>query len=171
MHAAAANCIKNTKNFLRIHEAGFVDVDNWNVIEVGSRDINGRASTFWGAHASWHGIDIADGPNVDEVGDAAEVLKRHAGYDLAICCEVFEHAENWREILAEMHQVAGVVLITCAGEGRAPHSAIDGGRVRPGEYYANITQTEMEKALADLGMIVLKIQHSQRDGDLYVLAM
>lgn len=121
------------------------------VIEIGSRNVNGSArDAFLGLE--WYGIDSQDGPGVDCVVDAA----KYWPYRLirtVVCCEVLEHASNWRDIL---HNVAAwdddiVLVITCAGPGRKPHSAIDGGPLRDGEYYANISAEELRAELIKAG--------------------
>lgn len=92
-------------------------------------------------NADWFGIDCEDGPDVDLVVDAIEYDPVEPA-DLVICCEVFEHAEQWAAIIrraAGWLKVGGEMIITVAGPQRPPHSAFDGGEVRPGEYYGNVS--------------------------------
>lgn len=95
-------------------------------------------------------IDPVDGPGVDVVADAATV--ELDGYDCVVCCEVLEHHPKPQELVeaaARALKPGGLFLMTCAGPGRAPHSAIDGGTVRPGEHYANVSPGDMDRALRD----------------------
>lgn len=82
-----------------------------------------------------------------------------------VCCEVLEHSERWRDIL---HNVAAwqdslVLVITCAGPGRKPHSAIDGGPLRDGEYYANISAEELRAELIKAGFRTVYVDQHLTD--------
>jgi len=121
------------------------------VVEFGSRNINGSARDVFPG-LEWIGVDIEDGPGVDVVCDAAgfttPLLVR-----AVVCCEVLEHAANWKCLIRNAANVMtdGVLVITCAGPGRLPHSAIDGGPLRPGEYYRNLSAAEIRAACLEAG--------------------
>ena len=122
------------------------------VVEFGSRNINGSVRDVF-PELEWIGVDIVEGPGVDIVCDAA---KYEPGRDpeTVICCEVLEHAENWRDLIANAYRIlgtSGILLVTCAGPGRKPHSAIDGGPLRDGEYYRNLTACEIRCACLEAG--------------------
>ena len=109
-----------------------------NVVECGSRDVNGTVRDLW-PDATWTGVDIAPGAGVDVVSDFT-VFWPVVLPDLVVCCEVLEHVEDWTAIIyhaLEMLVPGGVLLVTCASTGRAAHSAIDGGTLRAGEWYEN----------------------------------
>lgn len=143
MHAEAAQ-------FVARHASG----EPIDVVEIGSLDINGTVRHLF-PYADWHGIDVVAGPGVDEVADGA--TWQPAGLvDLVVCCEVLEHTSSWREIVANaarMVRSGGRVILTAAGPGRAPHSAVDGGPVRDGEYYANVDPAELGEALSAAGLV------------------
>ena len=131
------------------------------VVEFGSRNINGSARDVFPG-LEWIGVDIEDGPGVDVVADAAEYRPpRSVHFESVVCCEVLEHAENWKSIIQnaatllsdtkEHYDDAGILGITCAGPGRQPHSAIDGGPLRPGEYYRNLSAAEIRAACLEAG--------------------
>lgn len=114
------------------------------VIEIGSRDVNGTARDHF-PNAKWTGLDLYDGPAVDVVVNAV-LWSPPDKVDLVVCCEVLEHARNWKEVIrvaASWLKPGGRLLITCGGEGRIMHSHIDGLELRPGEYYRNITADEI----------------------------
>ena len=118
------------------------------VAEFGSRDINGSVRPLFG-EAEYIGIDSHEGRGVDLVQDAAtwEPSKK---VDCVVCCEVFEHTPDWRDLVesaAGALRKGGVLILTMAGPGRSPHSAVDGGPIRPGEHYANIKPDELTAAL------------------------
>lgn len=121
------------------------------VIEIGSRNVNGSArDAFPGL--DWFGIDSEEGPGVDHVADAAKYWPDRP-FRTVLCCEVLEHSERWRDILHNMAawQYSFTLVITCAGPGRKPHSAIDGGPLQDGEYYANISAEELRTELIKAG--------------------
>jgi len=123
------------------------------VIEIGSRDINGSARAYW-PNATWIGLDLHAGPAVDIICDA-ERYRPSGLCDLVICCEVLEHAANWRKIIeaaATWIRAGGRMIVTCAGPGRAEHSAIDGDELRQDEYYRNLSADEVAKAMLSAGL-------------------
>jgi hypothetical protein len=118
------------------------------VIEIGSRNINGSVRSLF-AHCAppYIGLDIAPGPGVDQVADAATFAPA-VKVQTVVCCEVLEHTPAVPQIL---HQIAhrmvaanGLIIITCATDGRAPHSARDGGPLQPGEFYRNCSPAAFE---------------------------
>lgn len=127
------------------YEWGREHVDRFypRVLEFGARNVNGSLRSLFSAD-HYHGVDIAPGEGVAEVADAADWRLRpgEEGFDLVVCTEVLEHAPRWRKIVGSCYGVAkkegGEVLITCATDPREPHSAVDGGAVREGEYYGNV---------------------------------
>lgn len=129
------------------------------VVEIGSLDINGTVRGLFPG-AVWHGIDVVDGPAVDEVADGA-TWQPEAPVDLVVSCEVFEHTEDWRAIIANafaMLRPLGEIVVTAAGPDRFPHSAVDGGELRPGEYYANISVDELTDALVAAGFVDVDVE-------------
>lgn len=125
------------------------------VIEIGSRDINGNCRDLF-PNADWTGLDLYAGPMVDVVCDA-ESWRPSEPVDLVICCEVLEHAKRWRGLLAasaHMLKPGGTLIVTCAGTGRRPHSHFDGGKLRAGEYYRNLTPENVARILTENGFRV-----------------
>jgi len=113
------------------------------VVEIGGRNINGSIRSLFGA--SYLSIDIADGPGVDVVANGATFrpVTRPA---VVVCCEVLEHAKDAEAICANAHRIlipGGVFIVTAATEGRLPHSAVDGGNLRDGEFYRNVTAANL----------------------------
>jgi SAM-dependent methyltransferase len=121
------------------------------VVEVGSRDINGTVRSLVDCK-TYTGIDLAAGPSVDVVGDAFDL--RHA-CDLVICCEVLEHEPRPAELVAHMAswlRPGGAMMLTAAGPGRAAHSAHDGGPLQAGEHYGNIDPGDLAEWLTGAGL-------------------
>lgn len=142
-----------------MHSAAFEFVrkfsthDAIDIIEIGSRDINGTVRPFFPL-ANYIGLDLYAGPCVDVVCDA-EQYQPDSLVDLVICTEVLEHAPTWRELIrvgASWLKPDGRMIITCAGPGRSPHSHHDGGALREGEYYANLSPEAVKTAMISAGL-------------------
>jgi SAM-dependent methyltransferase len=133
-----------------------VEWDGATVYEVGSFNVNGQARHAvppgW---AQWVGFDLLEGEGVDHVGDALELLPKMARCDVVVSCEVLEHYDRWAELIIAMCAVllpGGWLVVTCAGKGRAAHSA-GGGPLEDGEHYRNVTLEEVETVAADAGVV------------------
>lgn len=127
------------------------------VLEIGSRNINGGVRDLFADAKSFLGVDLVDGTDVDVVGDFA-TLDMVGVADTVLCLEVLEHVELWRDLLGaciDACRPGGTIIITAAGPTREPHSAIDGGRLRPDEYYENLTTKALKKELASLDPLLI----------------
>jgi SAM-dependent methyltransferase len=114
------------------------------VIDLGGRDVNGhpRSLAPW---AFWTVVDIEWGHGVDVVADAAD-WQPPEPVDVVICAEVLEHTARAGEIVANaltMLKPGGRLILTAAGPDRGPHSAVDGGPVRGGEWYRNVSLPDL----------------------------
>lgn len=142
------------------------------VLEIGSLDINGSVRALFPADAHYHGIDVVDGPGVDEVADAA-CWRAARTYDVVVSTEVLEHAPRWDRILANAWDAVaagGRLLVTCATDPRAPHSAVDGLDVRPEEHYRNLPPGDARAVASAWGAERLVVEAHQGRGDLYLRA-
>jgi SAM-dependent methyltransferase len=117
------------------------------VVEFGSLDINGSVRPLFDG-CRYVGVDLVAGPGVDVVDDASEWEPAEL-VDCVVCCEVFEHLAGWPALVVQAATIlrpGGTLIVTCAGPGRGPHSAVDGNALRAGEHYANVEPA----ALADV---------------------
>lgn len=164
----------------------------YGVLEIGARNINGSArdviaatcalcdglgmvhyaagelATCW---HNYHGVDIVGGPGVDEVADGATVAPPFA-VDTVICCEVFEHTDQWPRIVQNAFNIlllGGRLVVTMATDRRAPHSGVDGGALREDEYYANITREQLECTAKSIGFVPKRTERYVERGDLYAV--
>ena len=152
--------------------AQLVDVRPRAVLEIGSLDINGSVRALFGGDVTYHGIDVVDGPGVDEVADAA-AWRADRTYDVVVSTEVLEHAPRWDRIITnawDAVEPGGRLLLTCATDPRAPHSAVDGLDVRPEEHYRNLPPGDVRALAAGWAADRLVIEAHQGRGDLYVRA-
>lgn len=138
-----------------MHTAAFqyakahANLDACHVVECGGRDINGTVRGLF-TSATYESVDLHPGPGVDVVADFTTHHPDQAP-DVVVCLEVLEHAKDWRQILAHAAAIlapGGQVVVTAAGPTRAPHSAMDGGEVQPGEWYQNIKPASLKRELA-----------------------
>tara|TARA_R110000868_G_scaffold78514_1_gene224001 strand:+ start:838 stop:1332 length:495 start_codon:yes stop_codon:yes gene_type:complete len=142
------------------------------VLEIGSLDINGSPRGLV-LEADWYGIDLQAGAAVDEIADAAE-WRSDRRFDLVICAEVLEHTPAVEDILAtaSLHlESGGRLILTCATDGREPHSAVDGGRVRPDEFYENVGPEYLLYCARLAGFEPIRFETHHDRGDLYLLAV
>jgi len=100
------------------------------VLEVGSLDINGSVRHYIAdcGPREYIGTDFMDGPLVDEVVDAVDLVKRYGknSFDVVVSTEMLEHAEHWRDCINSMKQVtSNLLVITTRGPGFPLHSYPD----------------------------------------------
>lgn len=166
-----------------MHDAAFAfyksvlkDAEPLDVLEFGSYNINGSVRDAYPQARSWWGIDIAEGNGVDEVADAA-FYRSSKEFDIVICAEAFEHTELWRDIIANAYnhlKYGGYFFASCASRDRPAHSAFDGGALRDGEYYKNISPDEMAEVMEAMGWKSFEVIAADGyfgNDDLYVKAV
>jgi SAM-dependent methyltransferase len=123
------------------------------VLEIGGQDMNGTVRGLFSPPARYLCVDIAEGPGVDVVADAATWRPPDPDrrFDVVVCCEVLEHTPDWRAILQTAHDVlapGGRLIVTCAGPGRPTHSGrAPVAELALGEWYRNISPEELAGAL------------------------
>lgn len=140
------------------------------VVEVGGRNINGSPRDQAQAER-YVCVDLIAGSGVDVVADVTD-WDPPALADLVICAEVLEHAPDPEGIVAACRRIlrpGGTLLLTAAAPPRAPHSAVDGAAVRPGEHYANIEPEDLRGWLADWSDVYLT--YAPPRGDVYARAV
>ena len=141
------------------------------VLEIGSRNINGSLRGLFPDVRWYCGIDLAPGDDVDCVADGATFRTLEAP-DTVVCCEVLEHAKDAELIvLNSFEQLApnGIAIFTMATEGRAPHSASDGGDLAPGEFYRNVSTHEL--LIWCRPFRTVRIRAFPERGDLFAVAL
>ena len=143
------------------------------VLDLGGRDINGSVRSLFPDATTYRVLDIADGPNVDVVADAATWVP-DGEYDVVVSCETFEHTAVWPDICRTAFKACaegGVFIATMAGPGRPEHSAVDGGWVlHPGEYYGNVDPVELSAVLEDCGWRDVVVDQQTRPADVRAVA-
>src|SRR5262245_27728467 len=95
------------------------DVKEKDVLEVGSRDINGSLRPYIASLGprSYVGVDSERGPGVDEVCPAEQLIHRFGSesFDLVISTEMLEHVRDWRAVVSNLKRTVrpgGTLLFT-----------------------------------------------------------
>lgn len=149
-------------------------------LDIGGRDINGNCHDEWPSMRQWTVIDkepfttgLFDTDKVRYVIADAASWEPDQQYDLILCTEVFEHTSEWTRIIDTANKAlstGGLFIITCAGIGRVPHSAIDGAELRHGEYYRNLSAEDLGDALYFRGFQGFPI-YNPASNDIYCRAI
>lgn len=97
------------------------------VLEVGSLNVNGSLRSVIPVTL---GVDMRPGPDVDEVVNACDLVKRFGpeSWDNVVSAEMLEHAEDWRGALNSMWDVlkpGGKLLLTMASIHKGRHAYPD----------------------------------------------
>lgn len=131
------------------------------VVEIGGRNINGTVRPLFG-DADYTSVDLVQGSGVDVVADARE-WRPTKRVTCVVCCNVCEHSPTWPALIDAAHQMLrkGGVLLLSAASTWPPHSAVDGGELRPDEHYADVQHEELEAALEAAGF---SKYHVEADG-------
>ncbi len=148
------------------------------VYEIGSRNVNGSARSLLRSPERYYGIDLVAGRDVDVVADG---LTHEPPFvpDCVVCCEVLEHTSHAEQLVKRMVEVVapgGLVLISCAGPEREPHS-IEGGPLGAHEFYRGVEPADLSRWLVEAGTVdgqlvaALWTKHGQgAAGDVYAIA-
>jgi SAM-dependent methyltransferase len=141
------------------------------VLEIGSYDVNGSVRGLFAAAPIYVGMDVRPGPGVDLVSAGADAPGDAFG--VVVSTECIEHDPAPAATIghaARALRPGGVLLLTCAGPGRAPHG-MDGRHGLPaGEYYANVAPDDLRAWLAAAGLTVTTLEHYPARGDVYAVA-
>jgi SAM-dependent methyltransferase len=95
------------------------EIQGKRVLEIGSYDVNGsfRAGVSALQPAEYIGTDMREGPGVDIVCRAEELVERFGknSFDVVITTSTFEHVRHWKPALSNMKHVCkpnGLILFT-----------------------------------------------------------
>lgn len=122
------------------------------VLDCGSLDINGNNRHLF-TDCQYTGIDIIEGPNVDQVSRIHEYTGGPFG--VVISTECLEHDAHAAESIRRMIELVandGVLIVTCATLGRPEHGTPGHEEwASPGthDHYRNIVPSELVVPLRD----------------------
>ena len=132
-----------------------------NILEVGSKNLNGTVRDFFGEDTNYIGIDLSYGDCVDTVVPGELIQLPNAWADIVISTECFEHAENWDKIFLNMLRIlkpGGLIFLTFAGFNRPTHGTIDcheGSSPDTNNYYKNLGANDIAREI-ELGRYLIR---------------
>lgn len=138
-------------------------------LEVGSLDENGSVRPILEPLMdSYVGIDMREGRRVDVVMDANDLLSVFTPrtLDLVVCCEMLEHAQDWKRALFNMKQLVsdeGYFILTTRGPGFPRHAY-------PDDYW-RFTPDLMRKAMGDMRLSTVVEDTDPASPGVFVLAV
>jgi hypothetical protein len=179
---------KFCRNVRRSHPEYFSCLNK--IVDVGSLDINGNNRGLFSRRAYYVGIDVFPGKNVTVVGVAHSIIpavhedirrkieSHYRGWceiplpciDVMISTEALEHDKHIEFTLRSMYaylRPGGLMLITCASDGRPEHGT---SQHRPqdspgtNDYYRNVSNEMFSEILSPDQFRVYHL--AQFDGDL-----
>jgi SAM-dependent methyltransferase len=99
------------------------------VLDIGALNVNGSARGLFPRADDYIGIDIQEGPGVDIVADAHDLLVLgSANFDLVLCLEMLEHdSAPWLTAaqIAAVGKPGALVLVSARGNGFPLHNEPD----------------------------------------------
>ncbi len=114
------------------------------VLEFGSKNYNGSVRGAFGEETRYFGIDLVPGNGVDKVADAT-TYRPPWPVDTVICNSLLEHTPYPDLVVFNAWQCLepGGLLILVAPCDPWPVHGTDGGPLRAGEWYANVTTEQL----------------------------
>ena len=105
------------------------------ILDFGSMNVNGTLREFCPQGATWIGVDLAPGLDVDRVVTAGEPLPFPAEtFDMIVSTSVFEHDPCFWETFVELCRVTkpgGVIYINAPSNGKVHRHPMDCWRFYP----------------------------------------
>ncbi len=142
------------------------DIEGRRILDVGSLDVNGSMRSIMEAFKpeEYLGVDIQEGPGVDVVLDAADLVERFGreSFDVVLSLEVLEHVRDWRSVISSMKQVCrpgGMILMTTRSRGFEYHA-------HPSDFWRYETE-DMRMIFSDCE--ILRLERDQQHPGVFVL--
>jgi SAM-dependent methyltransferase len=134
------------------------DVEGRDVLEVGAFDVNGTPRPYLESLGPkrYLGVDISEGPGVDEVCDAEDLVATYgeASFDLVVTTEMLEHVRDWKTVVDNIKRVTrpgGLIVVTTRSRGFALHGfPHDHWRYEPEDMRAIFADCTIERLERDI---------------------
>jgi SAM-dependent methyltransferase len=134
------------------------DVSGRSVLEVGALDVNGSVRPVIEGFrpARYVGVDIQEGPGVDELCDVTQLTARYGEdqFDVVVSTELVEHVKDWRAAFTNMKRVlrpGGTILVTTRSRNFPIHGY-------PWDYW-RYEPEDMQRIFADFEIVSLERDH------------
>ena len=130
------------------------DLSECDVLEAGSYDVNGSARSLIEPRCyTYCGIDIEEGPGVDEVVPAENLIEHGwlCAFSVVITTEMLEHVEDWRAVINNLKRATshgGLIVITTRSIGFGYHGY-------PSDFW-RYEKSDMEAIFADWEILMLE---------------
>ncbi|HEY5476635.1 MAG TPA: methyltransferase domain-containing protein [Tepidiformaceae bacterium] len=145
-----AACVDFVKQWIRPEEVRARDI-----IEVGSRDVNGSVGPHIGSLSprGYVGVDIVEGPRVDRLCDVQDLVSVFGAesFDVVVATELLEHVEDWRGAIGNLKTVmrpGGSIFVTTRSVGFPKHDW-------PGDHW-RFSIGDMAQIFADFDIEVIQ---------------
>jgi len=134
------------------------DVEGRDVLEVGAFDVNGTPRPYLESLGPkrYLGVDITEGPGVDEVCDAEDLVATYgeASFDVVVTTEMLEHVRDWKTVVDNIKRVTrpgGLIVVTTRSRGFALHGfPHDHWRYEPQDMQVIFADCEIERIERDI---------------------
>jgi hypothetical protein len=167
MHDAAFEAVRRFSNTVCL------DGIEGKGLDLGGRDVNGTVHSLF-PNVKWTVLDRVEHPSVDIVADVTKWWPEREAWDLVISTETIEHVENWERIINAGYgalKQGGYMIVTGGSTGRGPHSCIGHVPVPEGEWYGNVTPSDLHDAATQAGFRDLYVEYNPAPHfDVYMLA-
>jgi len=104
------------------------DIENKNVIEIGSYNVNGSIRGYVESlkPQKYIGTDMREGPCVDVCCNASDLIDKFGKetFDVVISMETLEHIELWQLAISNFKNICktnGIILLTTVSKGYGKH--------------------------------------------------
>ncbi len=141
------------------------NVQGKSIIEVGALDVNGSLRPILESVGpkEYIGVDMQQGPGVDVVCNAEDLLHRFGAkrFDIVVSTELLEHVKDWRKIISNMKNICkpgGIMLITTRSKGFPYHAY-------PYDFW-RYEEEDMKKIFSDF--IIEKMQKDSPDPGIFL---
>ena len=149
-----------------VRNLAIAEVKGKKIIEVGSYDVNGSLRPIieaWGNPDEYVGVDIIDGPGIDLICPAEEIIEKFGkeSFDIVISTEMLEHVRDWRKVISNFKNICkpnGLILITTRSYGFGYHDF-------PYDFWRFETE-DMTSIFSDCN--ILNLQHDKSDPGVFI---
>lgn len=141
MHPTA---YKNCQEFVQAYHEHMLEInDDYNIVEIGSQDVNGSLRTAFSPGLTYTGVDFVEGEGVDVIlEDPYKLPFEDQSVDMVVSSSVFEHSEMFWVLYLEMLRILkphGILYLNVPSNGDVHRWPVDCWRFYPDSGKALVT--------------------------------